>query len=114
MASGNKYSGGTTPDAVGWNDENSGNKVHKVGEKPANELGIYDMSGNVWEWCSDWYSSTYYEVSPKMNPKGAPQGKEKVLRGGSWYNNASNTKVTYRNYDVPSARYSTIGFRLVL
>ena len=81
---GYKYAGGNDEGAIGWYASNSGSKTHPVGGKQANELGLYDMSGNVWEWCWDWYDKNYYKNSPKSNPKGPDTGSGRVRRGGSW------------------------------
>ncbi len=83
-----------------------------VGEYSPNELGIYDMTGNVWEWCSDWYDSDYYENSPRNNPQGASSGRYRVLRGGSWISEPNRCRVANRSYSS-SNRHSSIGFRLV-
>ena len=79
------YAGSNDLGALGWYSGNSGRKTHPVGQKDPNELGLYDMSGNVWEWCSDRYDSDYYKNSPKNNPKGPNSGAARVLRGGSWH-----------------------------
>jgi len=79
-----KYAGGNDIDSVAWYTSNSGGKTHPVGQKTANGLGIYDMSGNVWEWVNDWYGDKYYGESPKNNPKGSNSGSDRVLRGGCW------------------------------
>lgn len=97
-----------------WYEANSGEITHKAGLKKPNGLGIYDMSGNVWEWCQDWYEEGYYEESPKNNPTGPEKGEFRVLRGGSWGHTAASARVTYRARVVPSNRFNDNGLRLVL
>lgn len=82
LSKGYLYSGGNDLDSVGWFRDNATEQTHKVGQKLPNELGLYDMSGNVWEWCNDWYDGTYYAGSPDENPQGPRSGTFHVLRGG--------------------------------
>ena len=112
---GYRYSGSNGIDAVGWYNNNSGSKTHPVAQKQPNELGLYDMSGNVWEWCSDWYSDSYYRSSPKNDPQGPNSGSSRILRGGSWPYDGSSCRVAVRNGFNPGYRYGdAFGFRLVL
>ncbi len=109
---GTKYSGGWSADDVAWYDGNSGNSTHPCGTKRPNALGIYDMSGNVWEWCEDWYGK--YLQYDNNNPKGANVGSGRVSRGGGWNNCAGYCRVSYRNGSTPGSRYGNLGFRVVL
>jgi formylglycine-generating enzyme required for sulfatase activity len=108
-----KYCGGNDVDAVAWYSSNSGRKTHPVGQKQPNGLGIYDMSGNVWEWCSDWYGEKYYGSSSKDNPQGASSGTYRVLRGGSWGDLPVYVRAASRSGDDPGYRNGGSGFRLV-
>jgi formylglycine-generating enzyme required for sulfatase activity/tRNA A-37 threonylcarbamoyl transferase component Bud32 len=100
-------------DRMGWYDKNSGNTTHPVGEKKANAWGLYDMHGNVWEWCSDWYDSGYYAYSLDVDPKGPDLGKHRVRRGGGWSSNASYCRSAFRILNTPDRRFYFYGFRLV-
>ncbi|MBI3653268.1 MAG: SUMF1/EgtB/PvdO family nonheme iron enzyme [Acidobacteria bacterium] len=125
-------------DAVAWTGDNSGLKTlnsmeiwnterenykkrlnangcqpHPVGQKKPNKWGLFDMQGNVWEWCADWYAEDYYLASPEANPKGADSGTQKINRGGSWYSQIDRCQMFNRSKDTPSTRLSNLGFRLV-
>ena len=128
LSKGYKYSGSNNLGEVGWYWENSGDRVltgewkikkvdrnhcrtHRVGEKQPNELGLYDMSGNVYEWCEDWYGG--YSVTSQRDPLGATSGSNRVYRGGGWISVAWYCRVSIRNSGVPGDRYNYLGFRLV-
>ena len=109
-----KYAGGDDLDSLGWYRDNSGSRTHEAGTKAANGLGIYDMSGNVWEWCSDWHASDYYADSPTNNPQGPSSGAYRVIRGGSWLHFAQLCRAANRHNNCPDVRAYGIGFRLAL
>lgn len=109
---GYKYSGGNSIGDVAWYTSNSNRETHAVATKQANELGIYDMSGNVWEWCSDWYEE--YNNLPQNNPHGADTGTYRVDRGGSCRSNTMGCRVSARSSSTPSDCDQSMGLRLVL
>lgn len=111
---GYKYAGSNSLSSVGWYKDNSGRKTHKVGQKRANELGLYDMSGNVYEWCEDRYGENYYSKSPSSNPRGPSGAAYRVFRGGGWSTVAGRCRVSYRYASPPAYWDYRIGFRLVL
>ena len=106
------YSGSDNLDEVAWYNENSGNRTHNVGTKKANELGIYDMSGNVMEWCQDWFG--FYTVSSRINPTGPNTGSLRINRGGCWYSYPWYCRSLSRNKISPDDSYFNLGFRLAL
>ena len=107
------YAGSNNIDEVGWYSGNSNNKTHPVGSiKKGNELGLFDMSGNVWEWCSNWYGA--YTNAAQTNPKGPASGSLRVVRGGCWNHFPWYCRVSSRSGNRPYNRYAHIGFRLCL
>ena len=112
-----KWAGTSYEEELGdyaWYDANSGQRTHPVGQKKPNGLGLYDMSGNVWEWVQDWYDVGYYKSSSINNPQGPSRGQERVLHGGSWFFKPGVLRASVREWLVPNARADDIGFRLAI
>jgi formylglycine-generating enzyme required for sulfatase activity len=110
QSKGFKYAGSDDVEEVAWCDANSNTGPCLVGQKKPNELDLYDMSGNVWEWCQDRYGE--YTSSVQVNPKGPKTGKWRILRGGSWVFIPQYCRVALRNNFHPETRYNFLGFRL--
>jgi formylglycine-generating enzyme required for sulfatase activity len=109
---GYEYSGSNSVDSVAWYSNNSGGQTQSVKTKSANSLGLYDMSGNVWEWCWDWWSDSYTSGA-QTDPTGASSGTSSVFRGGGWGSGAAGVRSADRIYSTPSNRFGDLGFRLV-
>ena len=111
-----KYPGSDDPNEVAWHWPGSSDETHDVGTKRPNELGLYDMAGNVWEWCLDWYAPDYYSRSPKADPANRDYGEKKyrVCRGGSWGLYPIHCRSANRGGGTPTGRFYSYGFRVVL
>ena len=112
-----KYPGTSSEEELeqyAWLESNSGLRTHPVGTRKPNDLGIYDMAGNVWQWVQDRYDRDYYRQSPRQNPKGDPFGANRILKGGSVYQQASFLRVSGRDYQDPARRANCVGLRLAV
>lgn len=112
FSGGYRFAGSNLADSVGWGLMNGGHRVHPVMRKRPNELGLYDMTGNVSEWCQDWFAP--YELAVSPDPKGPSEGEERVLRGGSWDNCEDNRHTSYRLHRAPEYMFSDCGLRLAM
>lgn len=108
------YSGSDNIDKVAWYSDNNYRSPYMVGALQPNELGIYDMSGNLWEWCLDFYDKSYYSVAPQNNPVNLESSPFRVLRGGSWFDDASDCRVAMRGKNKPSNSSVLNGMRIAL
>jgi formylglycine-generating enzyme required for sulfatase activity len=111
-SAGSKFSGGNNADSIGWYAANAGGRTHPVGLKQANELGLYDMTGNVWEWCWDW--SAAYSSASQADPRGSGSGESRVLRGGSWIHTEKIVRVSSRLGFAPQSGFSFVGLRVAM
>jgi formylglycine-generating enzyme required for sulfatase activity len=113
MSHGYKFPGSNDPKHVAWYDSISGGVSHPVGQKQPNELGLYDMGGNVWQWCSDWFDDKYYSNSPSNNPQGPSAGNNyRCVRGGSWWGPVIDCRSCNRDRYPPDAKDDDVGFRI--